>query len=161
MKKYVKDTELNEMLNNVAEISMTYNYKIKAKDRVKAAGSNELATAFFNVYDKGSIEVIETSYCAILDNRLAIIGIIKIGEGDNSSSHMNLNRAFQAAIMCNGKYIAICHNHPSGNLYPSEQDKNMTRIFRDGANLLNMRLIDHIILGPDGDLFSFNENGMI
>lgn len=161
MKKYTKDTELNDMLNNVAEISLCYNHKVKAKDREKATSAYELSKAFFGIYDKGSIEVTETSYCAILDNRLAIIGIIKIGEGDNTGSTMNLNRAFQAAIMCNGKHIAICHNHPSGNLKPSEPDKRITLSFANSAKLLNMRLIDHIILGPDGDYFSLNENGMM
>ena len=52
-------------------------------------------------------------------------------------------------------------NHPSGNLKPSESDKKMTSLFYSGAKLLNIRLIDHIILGPDGDYFSINENGMI
>ena len=161
MKKYTKDTELNDMLNNVAEISLSYNYKKKARDRAKATSADELSKAFFGVYDKGSIEVTETSYCAILDGKMSIIGIVKIGEGDNTSSHMNLNRAFQCAIMCNGKYIALCHNHPSGNLKPSEYDKKTTSLFCGGAKLLNIRLIDHIILGPDGDYFSINENGMM
>ena len=149
MKKYTKDIELNDMLNNVAEISLSYNYKVKAKDRAKATNSEELAKAFFSIYDKG------------LDGKMSIIGIIKIGEGDNTTTHMNINRAFQAAIMCNGKYIAVCHNHPSGSLNPSEPDKRMTRLFCEGAKTINMRLIDHIILSPDGDYFSFNENGMI
>ena len=161
MKKYTKDPELNDMLNNVAEISLSYNYKVKAKDRAKATSADELSKAFFSVYDKGSIEVTETSYCAILDGKMSIIGIVKIGEGDNATTHMNLNRAFQAAIMCNGKYIALCHNHPSGSLNPSEPDKRMTRLFRDGANTIKMRLIDHIILSSEGEYFSFNENGMI
>lgn len=161
MKKYTKDPELNDMLNNVAEISLSYNYKVKAKDRAKATSADELSKAFFSVYDKGSIEVTETSYCAILDGKLSIIGIVKIGEGDNASSLMNMNRAFQAAIMCNGRCIAICHNHPSGNLTPSEIDIKATRLFRDGANTIKMRLIDHIILSSEGEYFSFNENGMI
>lgn len=160
-KQYTKDAELNDMLNNVAEISLAYNYKVKAKDRAKATSSDELAKAFFSIYDKGSIEVTETSYCAVLDGKLSIIGIIKIGEGDNASCHMNLNRAFQAAIICNGRYIAICHNHPSGNLTPSKLDEEITRLFRNGADAIKMRLVDHVILSPEGDYFSFNENGMI
>ena len=64
-------------------------------------------------------------------------------------------------VMCNGKCIALCHNHPSGNMQPSEPDKRMTRLFCEGAKMINMRLIDHIILSPEGDYFSFNENGMI
>ena len=49
MKKYTKDTDLNDMLNNVAEISLSYNYKIKARDRAKATSADELSRAFFSV----------------------------------------------------------------------------------------------------------------
>ena len=160
MKKYTKDTELNDMLNNVAEISLSYNYKIKARDRAKATSADELSKAFFGVYDKGSIEVTETSYCAILDGKMSIIGIVKIGEGDNSSSHMNLNRAFQAAIMCNGKCIALCHNHPSGNITPSSADKVLTNKIKSAAELLEIKVLDHIIVGQ-GNYFSFMYEGLM
>lgn len=90
MKKYTKDTELNDMLNNVAEISLSYNYKVKAKDRAKATSAYELSKAFFGVYDKGSIEVTETSYCAILDHKMSIIGIVKIGEEGYYRSFKNI-----------------------------------------------------------------------
>ena len=67
MKKYTKDTELNDMLNNVAEISLSYNYKVKARDRAKATSADELSKAFFGVYDKGSIEVTDNYPLAHID----------------------------------------------------------------------------------------------
>lgn len=151
----------NEFISNVAEISIKYNYRVKAKDRVKAADSNKLAEAFFAVFDKSNIEVQETAYCAILDRNCAIIGIIKIGEGNGGATVMNMDKAFQAAILCNGYCIALCHNHPSGNLKPSNEDKRMTEQFKQAGKLLDKRLIDHIIISPDGDFFSFNDEGLI
>lgn len=151
----------NEFITNVAEISIKYNYKVKAKDRVKAADSNKLAEAFFSVFDKGNIEVQETAYCAILDRKCAIIGIIKIGEGNDAATIMNIDKAFQAAILCNGCCIALCHNHPSGNLNPSSEDKRITNQFKQASLCLGKKLIDHIIISPDGDFYSFNDNGLI
>lgn len=151
----------NEFIAKVAEISIKYNYKVKAKDRVKAADSNKLAEAFFSVFDKDSIEVQETAYCAILDRNLAIIGIIKIGEGNGGTTIMNIDKAYQAAILCNGYCIALCHNHPSGNLKPSSDDKRVTSQFKQASLCLGKRLIDHIIISPDGDFFSFNDEGLI
>ena len=151
----------NEFITNVAEISIKYNYKVKAKDRVKAADSNKLAEAFFSMFDKSCIEVQETAYCAILDRNCAIIGIIKIGEGNGGSTVMNMDKAFQAAILCNGYCIALCHNHPSGNLNPSNDDKRVTNQFKQASICLGKRLIDHIIISPDGDFFSFNNEGLL
>ena len=151
----------NEFITNVAEISIKYNYKVKAKDRVKAGDSNKLAEAFFRVFDKSNIEVQETAYCAILDRNCAIIGIIKIGEGNGGTTIMNMDKAYQAAILCNGHCIALCHNHPSGNLKPSSDDKRITSQFKQASLCLGKRLIDHIIISPDGDFFSFNDEGLL
>ena len=151
----------NEFIATVAEISIKYNYKVKAKDRVKAGDSNKLAEAFFAVFDKSNIEVQETAYCAILDRNCAIIGIIKIGEGNDGATIMNMDKAFQAAILCNGYCIALCHNHPSGNLKPSRDDERITNQFKQASLCLGKRLIDHIIISPDGDFFSFSDEGLI
>ena len=151
----------NEFIANVAEISIKYNYRVKAKDRVKAADSNKLAEAFFFFFYKENREVQETAYCAILDRNLAIIGIIKIGEGNGGATIMNIDKAYQAAILCNGYCIALCHNHPSGNLKPSNDDKRMTLNFKQSSQFLGKRLIDHIMISPDGDFFSFSDEGLI
>ena len=97
----------NEFIANVAEISIKYNYKVKAKDRVKAGDSNKLAEAFFSVFDKDNIEVQETAYCAILDRNLAIIGIIKIGEGNGGATIMLIDKAYQEALVRTGYVIDL------------------------------------------------------
>ena len=151
----------NEFIANVAEISIKYNYKVKAKDRVKAGDSNKLAEAFFFFFFKDNIEVQETAYCGVLERSCSVMGMVKIGEGNGGATIMNIDKAYQAAILCNGYCIALCHNHPSGNLKPSSDDKRITSQFKQASLCLGKRLIDHIIISPDGDFFSFSDEGLM
>jgi DNA repair protein RadC len=57
--------------------------------------------------------------------------------------------------------VIICHNHPSGNLDPSEQDKRITARLKEALALFDINLVDHLIVGPDGERLSFLEQGML
>ena len=56
--------------------------------------------------------------------------------------------------------IALIHNHPSGNPRPSTDDQRLTQLVQKGAQTMNIRLIDHVIV-TDGVYYSFNDEGMI
>ncbi|CAL66206.1 protein containing domain of DNA repair protein RadC [Christiangramia forsetii KT0803] len=53
------------------------------------------------------------------------------------------------------------HNHPSGTLKPSETDKRLTEKIRKAGELLDIKILDHLILTPDGDYFSFADSGIL
>ena len=53
----------------------------------------------------------------------------------------------------------LAHNHPSGNLKPSEADINITKKVNDAANLLDIKLLDHLILSPEEQYYSFADEG--
>jgi hypothetical protein len=55
----------------------------------------------------------------------------------------------------------VGHNHPSGNLTPSSEDKRITQKIKDGCYLLDLSLIDHVILSPDGNYLSFADEGIL
>jgi len=55
--------------------------------------------------------------------------------------------------------VIVCHNHPSGQLEPSEEDRNITRRLYEAGELLGITLLDHLILSPKGGYFSFVESG--
>jgi len=57
--------------------------------------------------------------------------------------------------------IIICHNHPSGNLQPSESDLAITRKVKDSANVMDIQLLDHIIIIPEGTYYSLADEGTI
>jgi DNA repair protein RadC len=56
--------------------------------------------------------------------------------------------------------IIVCHNHPSGNLNPSESDSKITQKIKEAGNLLDIQLLDHLIIS-EKDYYSFADNGLI
>jgi DNA repair protein RadC len=56
--------------------------------------------------------------------------------------------------------IIVCHNHPSGNLNPSESDSKITLKIKEAGNLMDIQLLDHIIVSGK-DYYSFADNGML
>ena len=56
--------------------------------------------------------------------------------------------------------VMIVHNHPSGNLNPSQNDKSLTATVKDALKIIDVTLLDHLIITEDG-YFSFSEEGML
>jgi DNA repair protein RadC len=56
--------------------------------------------------------------------------------------------------------LILCHNHPSGNLKPSQPDKELTKKIKEAAKLFDIQVLDHIIVSQDG-YFSFADEGMM
>ena len=66
----------------------------------------------------------------------------------------------QAALLTNSVALILAHNHPSGNLKPSRQDMEITKQVRDAAQLMRIKILDHIILS-DTEYYSFADEGML
>jgi DNA repair protein RadC len=64
------------------------------------------------------------------------------------------------ALDCLACSIILCHNHPSGNLIPSEADKEITRKIKEAGKLLDIAVLDHVIIGNNA-YFSFADEGLI
>jgi DNA repair protein RadC len=67
----------------------------------------------------------------------------------------------QYAIKSNANGLIICHNHPSGNLQPSKSDLAITRKVKDSAILMDIQLLDHFIIIPEGSYCSMADEGII
>ena len=57
--------------------------------------------------------------------------------------------------------MILVHNHPSGTLRPSEADKQLTLKIKAGADFLDIKILDHIIINPKGDYYSFADEGIL
>ena len=84
--------------------------------------------------------------------------IISVGTANSAVAHPR--EIFQGAIVDGACAIALAHNHPSGNVEPSEDDKAVTRRVAEAGKLLGITLIDHVIFGRSG-FFSFKTAGLI
>lgn len=148
----------SEYVYKCCEMQITYSTKVKADERITAITSEKLADAFRKFYPDGTIEYCEIMYAALLDNQFRIIGIIRCSEGVLDSAPFNFRKIMQAALLCNAKGIAVCHNHPSGSLSPSSNDKEGTRKIMEMCRVMQYKFVDHIILTAES-YYSFNDNG--
>lgn len=91
---------------------------------------------------------------------LSVLSIQKIGEGGFTATYVDTKRIFKTALSHSASKIMIAHNHPSGNLKPSEQDINLTKRIRDAAKIMDIGLLDHIIVTGRG-YYSFADEGIL
>ncbi|KKQ24538.1 MAG: hypothetical protein US40_C0003G0080 [Candidatus Roizmanbacteria bacterium GW2011_GWC2_37_13] len=84
-----------------------------------------------------------------LDNRNKIIGIDTVSVGTLNSNLIHPRETFEAAIKRHAAQIIICHNHPSGELTPSEDDLKITKDLVAAGNILGIKVIDHLIITKD------------
>ena len=92
------------------------------------------------------------------DTRLKPTGIQIVGMGTVNSCMFSVPGIFKAALLTNAANILLFHNHPSGDVTPSREDIECTEKVKKAGELLDVPLLDHIIIGADGDYYSFREN---
>ena len=79
-----------------------------------------------------------------------------VSVGTANSALVDVKSIFMSAILSNSDGIFIFHNHPSGSAEPSIQDNLITNKIREAGNLLDIKLLDHIIVG-DSEYYSYDE----
>jgi DNA repair protein RadC len=112
------------------------------------------------IWDGDTIELYEEVVLLCLNTANEVFGWVKISSGGLDRSIIDSRVVFSIALQAGAAGIILAHNHPSGNLKPSEEDLRVTRKIAEGGNLLGIRLLDHVILGPD-DFVSLHELGHI
>lgn len=120
--------------------------------------------AFFNYMLPTLADLDHEEFWAIyMNNRNKVIGRQRISIGGQTDTTVDQRIIFRGAIEAKATVVAVAHNHPSGTLRPSREDRNITRKLSEAGNLLGIRLCEHIIvaIGPDNrpDYYSFHDNG--
>ena len=94
----------------------------------------------------------------LLDTKHKIIGFHELFRGTIDSASVYPREVVKTALEHNAAAMIITHNHPSGNPEPSQADIQLTTRLKDALVLVDVRVLDHIIVGTDGS-YSFVENG--
>ncbi|MDR0713207.1 MAG: DNA repair protein RadC [Bacteroidales bacterium] len=100
----------------------------------------------------------EEFWLLFLNRSNRVIDTQRISYGGLSETTVDVRLVIKPAIDRLASSIALCHNHPSGNAFPSPQDKLVTKRIKEGGALLDVRLLDHIIISDD-KYYSFADNG--
>lgn len=119
----------------------------------------ELLGAEMRLLHKESLRVI------LLDTRHRLLRIQEVSLGSLNESIAHPRDVFRPAIISSAYAVIVVHNHPSGDPSPSQSDHSLTRRLAEAAELLQIKLLDHIIIGAPGDgrapYFSFKETGVL
>ncbi len=91
-------------------------------------------------------------------NRINSIHIVSVGSLNQSVVHPR--ECFKAALLSNAQAVVFAHNHPSGEVIPSLEDKQLTAGLKQAGQLLGIKVLDHVIVGDKG-YFSFQENNIL
>ena len=102
----------------------------------------------------------EEFWIVLLSRANKIIGKQLIGRGGISETTADIKLIFKKSIESLASAIILAHNHPSGNLKPSQSDLNLTKKIKDAAKLFDISILDHLIIG-DGNYYSFNDEGVL
>jgi len=102
----------------------------------------------------------EVFACLYLDNRHRVIEFVELFRGTINGASVHPREVVRAALTHNAAAVILCHNHPSGIAEPSQSDHYLTRKLKEALELIDVRVLDHIVVG-DGESVSFAERGWL
>jgi DNA repair protein RadC len=103
---------------------------------------------------------VERCYVLLLNRMNRVIDHVLIGTGGFTATVVDIRLVIREALLKRATTIALCHNHPSGNIRPSADDNKLTQNLSQACKVMNMRLLDHIVLA-DGAYYSYNDEGCL
>ncbi len=89
----------------------------------------------------------EEFWVLLLSTKLTTLGQYKISQGGINESSVDIRLIFKKALEVNATAIAVAHNHPTGDINPSNSDDRLTKTLQTAANALSIKFVDHIIIG--------------
>jgi DNA repair protein RadC len=127
----------------------------------KITSSKEASEILRSRFDKSTISLNEEFHMLMLSRSNQLIGHSVVGKGGYSGVVADLKMIFAIALKnTNAHGIILCHNHPSGQLKSSEEDRALTKRAVEFGKMIDLPILDHIILTEDS-YYSFADNGLI
>lgn len=155
----MKTNDSQKMNLQFSEVKLVYKNKIPANQRASVKYSQQAFNILKDIFSD-FMEHHEEFWVLLLNNRNQLIGISQIGKGGVNSTPVDTKILLQSVILSNATGFIIAHNHPSGNLNLSNEDEIITQKIKTLSNELDSKLLDHVILSPEGYL-SMSDEGLL
>jgi DNA repair protein RadC len=144
----------------VAEILLSYKSNVKPSQRLKITTSRDAYNVLKESWDDCRIELVEQFKVLFTNRANKVLGIFEVSTGGSAGTVADPKLIFVAALKAGATGMILSHNHPSGNLSPSQADIDLTRKLKEGSKLLEIQLLDHIILTCES-YYSFADEGLL
>ncbi|MBR9923277.1 MAG: JAB domain-containing protein [Bacteroidetes bacterium] len=146
--------------NTISEIKVTYTHPTHQDERITIRSSKDANNAFSSVWDHDLIELQEEFKVLLLNRANQVLGIYHVSKGSISGTVVDTRMILAVALKANACSIILAHNHPSGNLRPSEADKTLTKKIVEAGKLVDINVLDHLIITREA-YCSLADEGMI
>jgi DNA repair protein RadC len=144
-----EETELQ-----ASEVEIFYRSKIPASKRVQIRSSADAFKVFWKHWDKDTIEHHEEFKIMLLNNKNMVLGIADISKGGITSTIIDPRIVFQYALKAHATGIILAHNHPSSNPIPSESDVAITKKLSEAGNVMDVKVLDHLVICGNNSYYS-------
>ena len=101
---------------------------------------------------------VEEFWVLLMNQHYRLIKKLRISHGGITETAVGIRIIIKEAVLANTTILAVCHNHPSGNLSPSSQDDHLTKDIKRACELMHIHFLDHVII-TDGQYYSYHEQG--
>jgi len=132
--------------------------KIQTDFPQKLITSSESAADFIKTFYNDDIEIFESCFLLLMNQSNKTIGYAKISQGGITGTVVDVRLIAKYAVESLATSIILAHNHPSGSLSPSNADIALTERVKRAMEILDIRLLDHLILTKD-KYYSLSDNG--
>jgi DNA repair protein RadC len=150
----------NNSWKNVSEIDLIYKTKVKNSQRPHVTSSQYAYSLIKDCWEPGKIEFLEQFKVLLLNQSNKVLGIYEVSSGGITSTVVDVRLLFAAALKAGAAGLIIAHNHPSGNVLPSEPDKHITKKISMAGEVLDIKLLDHLIVTSE-HYYSFADQGAL
>lgn len=103
---------------------------------------------------------VEEFWILLMNQNFKLIKKLRISHGGITEVAVDIRIIMREAVLANATVLAVCHNHPSGNLHPSKQDDSLTTNIKRACETMRLHFLDHIII-TDGAYYSYQEEGRL
>lgn len=140
------------------EVKLVYIPKVKNSQRPKISTSQDVYDLVITTWE--GIDHFESFKVLMINRANRVLGVKTISTGGVTGTVADPRIIFQTAILANASGIILLHNHPSGNLPPSDSDLSLTHKLKKAGVLLEIPVLDHIIVTSER-YFSFADEGKL
>lgn len=149
-----------DMNSTVNEIQVSYLPNQAMLGIQKITNSKESFNVLWPIFSQDTIHLREEFVILYLNRSHKVLGYFKAFVGGNSSVICDVKIILAVALKGMASSIILSHNHPSGNLSPSEQDLRLTNRVKSACREMDIELLDHLIIGSNGGYTSLADEAL-
>ena len=145
----------------VTEIKVAYNPKRQLADAPKIITSSDAAFYLLHGFNRDTMALTEQFVVMYLNRANKVIGMYHASSGGITGTVADPRIILATALKVAAVSLILAHNHPSGNLKPSRADEELTTKISQAGKFMDIKVVDHLILDPHGQYYSFADEGLM